>query len=45
MRLEKSELTQAVFLRVIDYSDIDDLSELQDLWAGLVESLKETVGG
>ncbi len=45
IHLEKNELTQAVFLRIIDYSDIDDLEELHDLWESLIESLRETVGG
>ena len=39
------ELTQTTFLKVTDYSDFDDLEELKDLWDGLVEKLKEVVGG
>ena len=39
------ELTQTTFLKVSDYSDFDDLGELQDLWDGLVENLKTVVGG
>jgi uncharacterized protein YndB with AHSA1/START domain len=45
LRLEFNELTQSVFLKVSDYSDFDDLNELQDLWNGLVENLRKTVGG
>lgn len=45
LRLEFNELTQSVFLKVSDYSDFDDLGELHDLWHGLVESLRKTVGG
>jgi uncharacterized protein YndB with AHSA1/START domain len=45
LRLEFNELTQSVFLKVTDYSDFDDLGELQDLWDGLVELLRKTVGG
>lgn len=45
LRLEFNELTQSVFLKVIDYSDFPDLKELQDLWDSLVESLRKTVGG
>ncbi|MCS6974151.1 MAG: START-like domain-containing protein [Cyclobacteriaceae bacterium] len=45
LRLEFNEFTQAVYLRVFDYSDFDDLEELGDLWDGLVENLKKTVGG
>ena len=45
LRLEFNELTQSVFLKVTDYSDFDDLKELHDLWDGLVETLRKTVGG
>ncbi|HEY6438065.1 MAG TPA: START-like domain-containing protein [Ignavibacteriaceae bacterium] len=45
LRLEINELTQTTFLKVIDYSDFDDLEELQDLWEGLIENLKKVVGG
>ena len=45
LRLEMSELTESVFIKVIDYSDIEDLDELRDLWSSLIDSLKETVGG
>ena len=45
LRLEENELTRSVFIKVIDYSDMDDTEELYDLWEGLVENLKETVGG
>lgn len=45
MSLEVNELTQMTFLRIADYSDFDDLAELQDLWDGLVENLKKVVGG
>lgn len=44
-RLEFNELTQSVYLKVIDYSDFDDHKELQDLWDGLVDNLRKTVGG
>ncbi len=45
LRLEENELTRTVFIKVVDYSDMDDKEELYDLWEGLVENLKETVGG
>ncbi len=45
LRLEVNEFTQSTFLKVTDYSDFDDMEELQDLWNGLVEKLKEVVGG
>lgn len=45
LRLEVNELTQTTFLKVVDYSDFDDMEELQDLWEGLMENLKKVVGG
>jgi len=44
LRLEFNELTQSVFLKVFDYSDFEDVHELQDLWHGLVETLRKTIG-
>jgi len=34
-----------VFIKITDYSDIDDREELKDLWDSLIDSLRETVGG
>ncbi len=45
IRLEVNEMTQTTFIKVFDYSDFDDMEELQDLWKGLVENLKTVVGG
>ncbi len=45
LRLDSNDLTQTVFLKVIDYSDFDDLKELTALWYSLVDSLRKTVGG
>jgi uncharacterized protein YndB with AHSA1/START domain len=45
LRLEFNELTQSVYLKVFDYSDFNDHHELQDLWDGLIETLRKTVGG
>jgi uncharacterized protein YndB with AHSA1/START domain len=45
LRLEFNELTQSVYLRVFDYSDFDDHKELRDLWDGLIDTLRKTVGG
>lgn len=45
LRIELNEMTQTVFLRVADYTDVEDLRELQALWDGLVENLRKTVGG
>ena len=44
LRLEQNDLTEEVFLRVVDYSDIEE-DEAQELWDGLVHDLKEIVGG
>lgn len=45
IRLEQNELTQTVFLRVIDYSDIEDEEEVHELWDNIINDLKEIVGG
>ena len=45
LRLEFNELTQSTYLKIIDYSDFDDIRELNILWDGLVEQLKTIVGG
>ncbi len=45
LRLEFNEMTQSVYLKIFDYSDMQDMKELHDLWTGLVENLKKTVGG
>ena len=45
LRLELDELTQTTFLKVTDYSEIDDSEELHDIWNGLVDNLKAVVGG
>ncbi|MDW7694360.1 START-like domain-containing protein [Flammeovirgaceae bacterium SG7u.111] len=44
-KINFNEMTQSSFLKVIDYSDMDDEEELEDLWVHLVGKLKETVGG
>jgi uncharacterized protein YndB with AHSA1/START domain len=45
LRLEVNELTQTTFLKVTDYSDFEDMGELQDLWDSLIENLRKVVGG
>jgi hypothetical protein len=45
LRLEVNELTQTTFIKVVDYSDFDDLEELNDLWEGLIDNLRKVVGG
>ena len=44
IRLEMNELTQEVYIKITDYSDLDD-QEVTDLWEGLIHDLKEIVGG
>ncbi len=44
-KLEENELTQTLFLKVIDYSDGYDDEELEAIWDGLVGKLKEIIGG
>ena len=45
IRLEMNELTQEVYIKITDYSDLDDQEVLSDLWEGLIHDLKEIVGG
>lgn len=45
LRLDVNELTQTVFIKITDYSEMDDNEELFDMWEGLIDGLKETVGG
>ena len=44
-QLDMNELTQEVFIRVTDYSEMDDAQELQELWESLITNLREIVGG
>lgn len=44
-KLEMNELTQEVFIRVTDYSEMDDAEELEELWESLIANLREIVGG
>jgi len=44
-RIDVNELTEAVFIRVTDYSEMDDELELTDLWDHLMADLREIVGG
>ena len=44
LKLEVSDLTQTTFLRVIDYSSNRDQDELDSLWHGFIDNLKEIVG-
>lgn len=43
--VEVSEVTQQPYLRVTDYSAESDSESLQELWDGLIYSLREQIGG
>jgi uncharacterized protein YndB with AHSA1/START domain len=43
--IEFSELTQELFLKVIDYSEEADVEEQEELWDNLMQHLREIVGG
>ncbi|AMQ57146.1 START-like domain-containing protein [Algoriphagus sanaruensis] len=44
-KLEENELTQSLFLKVIDNSNDYDEEELIAIWDGLISKLKEIIGG
>jgi uncharacterized protein YndB with AHSA1/START domain len=44
-KLDETELTQSLFLKVIDQSNLYTLDELEGIWEGLILKLKETIGG
>ena len=43
-RLEINELTQSVFVRVLEYTETDDLEESYQIWDNLLSQLKEIIG-
>lgn len=43
-RLDYNEMTQSSFLKIIDYSDMDNEDDLNELWEGLIDTLKEKIG-
>ncbi|GAB4333040.1 MAG: START-like domain-containing protein [Flammeovirgaceae bacterium] len=43
-KLDFNELTQSTFLRIIDFSDMNDEEELYNLWTHLIGKLKESIG-
>jgi uncharacterized protein YndB with AHSA1/START domain len=43
--LDSSEVTDEVYLRIVDYSASIDSEEQQEMWDGLVHKLREQVGG
>jgi uncharacterized protein YndB with AHSA1/START domain len=44
-KVDQNELTQSTFLKVVDYSDMNDAQDLEELWENLVVKLREIVGG
>ncbi len=44
LKLNYSELTDTTYLIIIDYSEMNDEEVLQELWDGLVETLREKLG-
>ncbi|MCS4432777.1 START-like domain-containing protein [Aquiflexum gelatinilyticum] len=44
-KVDENELTQTMFLKVIDYSDSYDDEELESIWESLIHTLKEIIGG
>ncbi len=45
IHLDENELTQSMYMKVVDYSDFEDDQEQYDVWEGLINNLKEIVGG
>jgi len=44
-KLDETELTHSLFLKVIDQSGFYDLDELEAIWEGLISKLKHIIGG
>lgn len=44
-RIEVNELTETTFIRVQEYTEFDDKEEQAEVWEGLLQNLKEIVGG
>jgi hypothetical protein len=38
-------MTQSSFLKITDFSDLENEEDLRELWSQLVGSLREAVGG
>ncbi len=43
-KLVHSEMTDTAFLKVIDYSEMDNEKDLKELWENLIHSLRELLG-
>ena len=41
--IEKSELTRVAFLKVTDYSNMNNRQELEELWENLISNLKTVI--
>jgi uncharacterized protein YndB with AHSA1/START domain len=41
--IDKSELTRAAFLRITDYSEMNNRQELEELWDNLIGNLKSLI--
>lgn len=44
-RLEHNEMTDSTFLKVTDYSEMENEDDLNGLWDGLMADLREVIGG
>ena len=44
-KLDETELTHSLFLKVIDQSGFYELDELEAIWEGLISKLKQIIGG
>jgi uncharacterized protein YndB with AHSA1/START domain len=44
LKLNYSELTDMTYLLITDYSEMNDEEVLEELWDGLVETLREKLG-
>ena len=44
-KIDLNEMTQTTFIRIQEYTEIDDREEQAEVWEGLLLTLKETVGG
>lgn len=42
--IDENELTQTSFLKITDYSEANDIQEMEFLWSNLLEKLKAVVG-
>ena len=44
-KIDLNELTQTTFIKILEYAEFDDKDEQSELWEGLLQTLKEIVGG